>query len=99
VKTTPNPKATKNSRGEELPLPLLFDPLPLLIPVGDGVGVGERSGVVGTMDVEAGGFWVIIPVGAAGSLGRGEAVAACLTNIRAPSNRALLINVILPAMN
>lgn len=95
MKTTPNPKATKKRRGEELfpPLPV---PAPVLLGVGVGVGVISVMGV--TVDEIEGTCVGNTDVDPAGSLGRGvlSTAVACLTNIRAPSSRALLMNVILP---
>lgn len=55
MNTTPNPRATKKSKGE-----LVGPPLPPLDPVGEGEAEGEAEGAImeGTADVEE----VILPV-------------------------------------
>lgn len=73
VKTTPKPRATKNSNGEEPPPPPLDPPLlPPLLPL-VVVGDGEESAEVGVSEMEVG--------AGVGDVVASEAMveAACLT--------------------
>lgn len=94
VKTTPNPNATKNRRGDEL----WFCGCDGLVPVLAG---GPLSVVDGGADVDAGTILdVMLPVDSVGDDETGEVddakitladvVTACLTTIRAPSTSASL---------